>query len=142
MSESSGPTLTPPAFSTIPLTLDELVMCRRFMGYMAIGSDTSGLNTYRFFAQYGFNEWKMANLSPSELAQCRSYMSRCQTLEAAIDTASDNLDTDKAAVWVHNKNEIDDRIKLFNYVRRQLCAFFGIPPGDGVTAGNSPRIIN
>lgn len=41
------------------------------------------------------------------------YLSNCNSLEAAIPTASSNLDTDQAAVWYHNKFEVRDRFALY-----------------------------
>lgn len=135
--------LTPipaPGFATAPLSSDELVMCRRFMGYPALGGISSGEQSWRFFAAYGFNEWRFQNMSPAELAQVRSYLSNCTSLEQAICGASDNLDTDQAAVWKRNRSEVADRVDLYNYWRQQLCAFFGAPVGPGVY-GQAGRII-
>lgn len=133
MSQTLQP-LPGPAFDTAPLTMDELVMCRRYMGYPAIGGAATGMESWRFFQVYGFNEYRMNNLSPNEYAQTRAFLSQCQSLEAAVTAAGANLDTDQAAVWTHNKNEVADRRDLYDYVRRQLCDFLGTPPGPGLQA--------
>jgi len=132
MSGSSLSPITPPQFTTVPLTPDELVMCRRFMGYPAVGDQATNMESWRFFQQYGFNEYRFQHMSAQELAQVRSYLTNCISLEQAIFGAGDNLDTDQAAVWKHNRNEVGDRIGLYNYWRNQMCAFFGIPPGPGL----------
>lgn len=126
---TNGGTVPSPDNATTPLTADELVMCRRFMGYPALGGVNSGEQSWRFWTQYGFNEWRFQTMAPGELNQVRSYLTNCVTLEAAIAGASDNLDTAVAAVWTHNPNEVADRIGLYNYWRNQLCGFFGCPPG-------------
>lgn len=132
-------TTTDPTIADTPLTEAELVLCRRYMGYPAMGGINSGQQSWRFFQVYGFNEWRMRNMAPEEYVQIRTYLGQCQTLETAILGASDNLDTDQAAVWHHNRAEVQDRFGLFNRWRMQLCAFFGIPPGPGLRPAN--RIV-
>ncbi|AOW47146.1 MULTISPECIES: hypothetical protein [Acetobacter] len=124
------------ADATDPLTDDELVTVRRFMGYPAMGGINSSQQSWRFFRVYGFNEWRLRNLADAEVAQVRQYVKDIASLETAILTASDNLDTDQAAVWTHNKNEVQDRMGLFNRWRRQLCQFLGVPPGPGLRSAN------
>ncbi|GCE85152.1 hypothetical protein [Komagataeibacter diospyri] len=131
----SGTTTGQDVVST-PLTDDELVQCRRYMGYPAMGGINSGQQSWRFFQVYGFNEWRMRNLAPDECVQARTFLTQCQTLETAIMGASDNLDTDQAAVWHHNRSEVQDRFGLYNRWRRQLCAFLGVPPGPGLRPAN------
>jgi hypothetical protein len=63
------------------------------------------------------------------------HLSEKLVLETAITDASDNLDTDIAAIWTHNKNEVSDRMNLFNKWRRQMCSFIGIPPGPWLGKG-------
>ncbi|KXU99241.1 hypothetical protein AD929_15710 [Gluconobacter potus] len=135
-----NPPVTPPNYGETPLTADELVMCRKYMGYPALGGINSGEQSWRFFQQYGFNEWRFQNMAPAELAQIRQALGRCIALEEDIFGARGNLDTDKAAVWTRNANEARDRVSLYNYFRQQLCGFFGIPPGPGMR-GNSSAIV-
>ena len=122
MSESIG-------FSDMPLSDAEKTDMRRFCGYPAIGATASGENSWRFFQTYGALEWRMSNLSSSELVQARTYVAQILPLEVAILGASANLDTDQAAVWKHNANETRDRMSLFCLWRRRLCGFLGVPPG-------------
>jgi len=75
----------------------------------------------------------MNNLATAEETLVReTYLVNCATLEAAIVSASANLDTNKAAVWEHNRNEVQDRINLYNQYRMSLCQFLGIPAGPGL----------
>ena len=129
------------SLSTDPLTDAEKTDIRRFMGYPAIGSQISGRSSWRFFTEYGQNEWRMDNLAPPELQQVRLYLQQIYPLETAILSATDNLDTDQAAVWHHNRQEVQDRMGLFNRWRLQLCQFIGTPPGPGLQVPNNRIII-
>jgi len=113
----------------MPFTDAEKTDIRRFCGYPAYGAAPSGMQTWRFYQSYGLLEFRMNNLSDEELAVARRYLATLASLEVAIPGAAGNLDTDQAAVWMHNRDEVRDRTKLFEDWRRRLCAFFGIPPG-------------
>ncbi|RFD18608.1 hypothetical protein DY926_15695, partial [Komagataeibacter melaceti] len=132
------PTPTPaPAFPTAatlpgtPLVDAELALARRYMGYPAMGGTDSGMQSWRFFRVYGFNEWRLRNLAPAECAQARAFVAQCQMLEAAIMNATASLDTERAAVWTRNPTEVPDRFVLYTRWRVQLCNFLGVPPGPG-----------
>jgi hypothetical protein len=70
----------------------------------------------------------------------RRYLVTLTTLETAIPRASENLDTDQAAVWTRNQNEFRDRERLFDNWRIRLCAFIGLTPGPGIRS-NSPNLV-
>lgn len=109
---------------------------RRHCGYPAFGAQPTQGFGYRFFTQYGTLEYKINNMLPEEEAVIRTtYLANLSTLEAAIPTASANLDTAQAAVWTHNKNELRDRDALYANWRKKLCAFIGIEPGPGLQDG-------
>lgn len=122
-------------FSDAPLADAEKTDVRRYCGYPAIGTGASGENSWRFFTVYGTLEWRMGNLSSSELMRVRQYVAQLQTLEAAIVGASDNLDTARAAVWTHNAHEVKDRAGLFDLWRRRLCGFLGVSAGPDFSGG-------
>lgn len=104
---------------------------RRFCGYPICGSEPTQMFGYRYFQWYGTLEYYMNNLSSTEEAIVRTkYLPILNQLEDAVPTASDNLDTDVAAVWTHNKNEVGDRYALFDSWRSRLCDFLGVPRGD------------
>ena len=46
--------------------------------------------------------------------------------------SGDNLDTDQASVWTHNRDEMRDLTRLFDDWRRRLCGFLGVPPGPAI----------
>ncbi|HTW27864.1 MAG TPA: hypothetical protein VME92_12110 [Acetobacteraceae bacterium] len=105
---------------------------RRFCGYPAYGAGVAGNMGWRFYQAYGALEYRMTNLSDAELAVVSQYLVTLNALEAAVPAAGDNLDTDQAAVWTHNRDEVRDRTRLMNAWCRRLCAFLGVPPGDGL----------
>ena len=115
-----------------PLTDAELTDARRFCGYPAYGSGASGFQSWRFFTVYGTLEYRLANLSVSEIVVARGYLSQLVTLEQAVFGASGNLDTDQASVWQRNRSEVSDRDALLTSWRIRLCGFLGIPPGPAI----------
>jgi len=102
---------------------------RRFCGYPAYGAGPAGFQGWRFFQAYGLLEYRLNNMDPTEVTVVQTYLGNLRTLEQAVPAAGNNLDTDKAAVWTHNKNEVADRLALFDGWRRRLCVFIGVPAG-------------
>jgi len=74
-------------------------------------------------------EFRLNNLSTSELMVLRRYLATLSLLEIAVPKAGESLDTDVAAVWTRNRSEPYDRARLFDGWRKRLCGFLGIPPG-------------
>lgn len=105
---------------------------RRFCGYPAYGSGAAGNAGWRFFQAYGSLEFRMNNLSLEEEAVVTNYLQTITQLELAVPITSENLDTDSATGWQHNRNERADRLALLDEWRRRLCAFFGVSPGAGL----------
>lgn len=117
---------------------------RRFCGYPVFGSQPVQAFGHRFFHWYGTLEFRMNNLQPGEEAVITAtYLANLYTLESAIPTTGANLDTDQAAVWTHNKNEMRDRDRLFDGWRKRLCNFLGVPPGPnfGSDAGQIAMVV-
>jgi hypothetical protein len=107
---------------------------RRFCGYPAYGGTPAGFQNWRFYQAYGLLEFRMNNLSAAEEVVVRRYLTNLNVLETAVPMAGQNLDTDQAAVWTHNRDEVGDRAALFDDWRRRLCAFFGLPHGPGLAS--------
>jgi hypothetical protein len=124
-----------------PLTDAEKTDARRFCGYPAYGAAPVGFETWRFYQVYGLLEFRMTNLSPSELAIIRRYLATLTVLEAAIPRSGESLDTDVAAVWTRNRSEQHDRICLFDDWRRRLCGFLGIPPGPALADSGISLVV-
>jgi hypothetical protein len=124
-----------------PLSDSERVEVRRYCGYPPFGAAPAGMQSWRFFQAYGLLEFRLTNLAPQELTVVRRYLGSLHALEAAIPAASENLDTDQAAVWTHNKGETTDRIRLFDEWRRRLCGFIGVAPGPALPSGAGTLIV-
>lgn len=114
---------------------------RRFSGYPAYGAGAAGFNGWRFFQAYGTLEYRMNNLAAAEVAVVLQYLSTLATLEAAVPPTSENLDTDSAAAWTHNANELRDRSNLFDSWRRRLCGFLGVPPGPALAQAGLTLVV-
>lgn len=103
---------------------------RRHCGFPVYGQGITSVPPmfgYRYFSQYETLEYRMNNLSSNqESLLITTYIAKCNQLESAILTASDNLDTDRAAVWYHNKNEISDRWKLYRLWCDRTIEFMGL----------------
>ncbi len=114
---------------------------RRFCGYPAYGAAASGFDNWRFFQAYGVLEFRMNNLSDAEEVVVRRYLGMLTVLEFAVPRAGDNLDTDQAAVWTRNRDEVRDRTRLFDDWRRRLCGFFGVPSGPTLTDSGMTVVV-
>ena len=114
---------------------------RRFCGYPAYGSGNAGFQGWRFYQVYGLMEYRISHLSGSEEATVRRYLATLTSLEQAIPAAAANLDTDQAAVWTHNRDEILDRTKLFEDWCRRLCGFLGLPTGPALGNGQPVLVV-
>ena len=123
-----------------PLTDAEKVDIRRFCGYPAYGAAPAFLQSWRFFQVYGLLEFRLNNLSAAEAAIARRYLGTLTTLELAVPASSDNLDTNEAAMWTRNPNELDERLRLLDGWRRRLCGFLGVKPGPALP-GTTPALV-
>lgn len=123
------------------LTDQQKTDIRRFCGYPAYGATPAGNVGWRFFTAYGTLEYRMNNLSVNEIAVVVTYLATLSQLELAVLGSSDNLDSDAAASWSHNRNEVADRLGLFDGWRRRLCAFLGVPPGEGLGQGGVSMVV-
>lgn len=129
--------------SALPLTDVERTDARRFAGYPAYGTGPSDASFMRYNPRYELLEYRLSNATDAELGVIRVKLSELNLLDTAIAGASSNLDTDQAAVWHHNKDEVRDRQSLFTLRRRELCGFLGIPPGPalGGAGGGSITLV-
>ncbi|MDE2024857.1 MAG: hypothetical protein KGJ07_00010 [Patescibacteria group bacterium] len=112
------------------LTEQQKVDCRRHCGLPVYGlgvGTTPPTFGYRYYEWYLIFEYRLNNLSQDEANTLVSvYIATCNTLEQAILGASNNLDTDRAAVWYHNKEEVPDRWKLYKLWCDRLIEFLGV----------------
>jgi hypothetical protein len=123
------------------LTNQQVVDARRYMGYSVSGNSTSTPYREPVYSSVSLAslsiDYRLANLAPEEESTLTTfYLANLYKREQEIQDAACNLDTDVAAVWTHNKNEVSDRRDLFNQLRRDLCTFLGFDPGPQLGSGN------
>jgi hypothetical protein len=125
----------------VALTNQQIVDVRRFCGYSVTGNTTA--QPYREPAYSDVTlaslsiDYRLANLQPEEEGVViNTYLANLYLREAEIQGAAANLDTDVAAVWTHNKQEVQDRMNLFTALRLELCGFLGFPPGSYLRPSN------
>jgi len=110
---------------------------RKHCGFAMFGNIATQAFGYRYFQHYGTLEFRVSNASVEEEAIITKYVDTLNVLEDAIVGSSDNLDTNKAAVWDHNPREVANREGLYLSFRLKLCAFLGISPGPGIKTGGN-----
>jgi len=114
---------------------------RRFCGYPVVGAGGEiGQSTWHIRASERL-EFRMNHLSDAEAVVARRYIGTLTVLEHAVPRSGDNLDTDQASVWTRNRDELRDRLKLFEDWRRRLCGFLGVPPGPAMTDGGLSLVV-
>jgi hypothetical protein len=124
-----------------PLTDVERINVRRYCGYAMFGNGNSGEQGYRFFQAYGFLEFRMTNATDDELTQIRQYLTYLATLEAAIPALIGQLAIDGAAALKTNPSAVRDSVNLYNWQRRELCNFMGVPAGSGLGTGGTRMVV-
>jgi hypothetical protein len=122
------------AYQTTPFTDQETASIRYYAGYTA----TTEAFGYTFDGTaLPALDYVCAQMLPANQTVLRATLATLATMEAALDNAGANLDTDQASVWFHNKNEVNDRVALFNNKRRRMCDFLGVRPGGGIKSATS-----
>ncbi|HHB9522682.1 TPA: hypothetical protein ACOCPK_000068 [Yersinia enterocolitica] len=127
------------------LTDQQVSDVRRYLGYPMLGDTTADSSRDFAYSWVSPGTWqtlqhRLDSLRPEEEVTVLNYLDKISVLEEAVTDSSENLDTDQAAVWYHNKNEVSDRMKLFRLWRRELCGFIGIHPGPALGPGGT-RIV-
>lgn len=102
---------------------------RRFCGYAALGDLASGESSWRFFQNAGTLEWRLNTLAGSERKRLRYFLATLLQMERAVQSVSENLDTQAVSVWTRNARELSERVRLFDWWRRRVCGFLGVVPG-------------
>src|SRR5580658_3602683 len=101
------------------LTAQQVVDTRRYLGFSVSGNTGSQFYREPVYSDITLAslslDYRLANLSAEEENTVVTYyLTNLYLREAEIQAASANLDTDVAAVWTHNKQEVSDRRELFN----------------------------
>lgn len=103
---------------------------RRHCGFPVYGLGTGTTPPtfgYRYLEWYLLLEYRLNNLSANqESILMNIYVNNCNVSLNAIITSSPNLDTDKAAVWTHNKYEVRDRFNLYRLNCQLMIQFLGL----------------
>lgn len=123
------------------LTESERTDVRRFCGYPPSGGGFTSAFGITDVNVWGALEFRISNLSSPELTVVRRYLGSLAVLESAVPRSSENLDTEQAAIWTHNKDEVRDRLRLLDEWRRRLCQFLAVAPGPGLRAGSVALVI-
>jgi hypothetical protein len=123
------------------LSAQQVVDVRRYCGFSVSGNTTSQPYREPVYSDVTLAslslDYRLANLSADEENTVVTYyLANLYLREAEIQGAAANLDTDIAAVWTHNKDEVSDRMGLFNQLRLDLCNFLGFEPGKGLRSQN------
>lgn len=123
------------------ITDQQKIDIRRFCGYLAYGTGAVVFPYPWIMRQYQALEYRMNNLTADEITTLTTvYLATLTTLEQALITISSTLNVDTAAVFKRNAKEREERTALFNYWRKRLCDFMGVPPGDDF-AGGATRLV-
>lgn len=128
------------------LTDAQITDVRRYAGFQLSGVPALTADNDITYLVFGTRQMslieRLNSLSASEESVLvNTYLTNLNTLEAAIVAAAANLDTDEAAVWKRNRNEVADRERLFDGWRRRMCAFLGFAPGPGITSGAQVSVV-
>ena len=119
----------------------ELTEARRHLGYPAHGL-AGAIDGWQYSRVDGVVEHRLVHLSDAEEGVVRQYLGTLNVLERAIPEMGVSLDTNAAAGWVRNPDELEDRGRLFDEWRRRFCAFVGVAPGPGlVKASTAVRLV-
>ncbi|MEN2672562.1 hypothetical protein [Herbaspirillum huttiense] len=120
---------------------------RRYMGYQLVGTTMPiTVNSDIVYGTFGMVTMslyqRLTSLTASEENVLTTiFLTQLPQLEIDVYGSRENLDTDQAAVWYHNKAEISDRFALYNRIRLELCRFIGFKPGPGLSgSGNTVKL--
>jgi hypothetical protein len=125
------------SFPETPLSDNERIDVRRYCWYPVYGPGAAGFNGWRFFQAYGFLEYRLTNMAGGELQALRFMLTNLYALESAITAASPGLNVESASVFTRNPRELPERKRLYDYTRKELCNFMGVPPGPMAGSGNA-----
>ena len=124
------------------LTNAQMVAVRKYAGYQLAGTTMPITDDQDLvYCQFGFVTMslhkRLTTLDADEEADLiASYLTPLALRQSEIQGAAANLDTDVAAVWTHNKNEVAERRAMFNSLRRDMCDFLGLPYGPALQTTN------
>jgi hypothetical protein len=111
--------------ATTPLTAAQMAQVRYYAGYTAFGAFG-----YVLSPGMALLDTQVAAMSDAEQALLISnFLNVLPGLETAINSMSGTLGVASAGPFQRNENEQAERNKLFNSLRRRMCAWIGCEPG-------------
>ena len=125
----------------LPLSDAERVAVREFTGYGLYGPGPGSQSFNRFTVGYQSLEYRMGAMLPAELVIARDHIATCSAAKVAWRGGADNLDTDQAAIWYRNRQEMHDRRAYYRECRRDLARFMGIPVGPELSGEGAMRLV-
>lgn len=128
------------------LTSDQKNLCRKYCGFAARGIQPNPLWGQQFWLQpYATIELRMQDgqLADDEVETIGTMLAKLQAMEASIQDAYTNLDTQAAAVWIHNPTEVRDKVQLYQWQRQELVYYILGPfaAGPGVYDGTCTLVV-
>jgi len=124
------------------LTEEEKMQIRKFCGYTNWGKQPSAGMGWRAWEANAYLENKMNALTDVEEERVKTlYIPNCLTAETNIQSVSQLLLVDTAAVFVRNKLQLKENIQLYNYWRLELCRFLGIGVGPFFGGGSTSQMV-
>ncbi len=105
---------------------------RRWLGYPVV--DEYEPTT---LGQVTLDERLDALTTSEETVLTATFLEPLATLEAAILSAGENLDTEIAGPWTARKDEVSQRSMLFDKWRRDMAGFLGFKPGPALGGGGA-----
>ena len=123
------------------LTDQEQTDARRFLGYPVFSAGESASLNWTLVQASTAVDYRLSNLSDTEVAVLRQYLHALRQLECAIPEMSTGMDTQAAGGWVRNPTEFIERTGLFDDWRRRLCAFLGLPPGPALSKSSTVTLV-
>jgi hypothetical protein len=115
-------------------TDQQLVDIRRFCGYPTQSDGTVLFPAPWVNREYLALDYRLQHFSIDETKTILTvYLPPLYVAQTAIQTMGTTLNVDMAGPFKRNSREMRERISLYNWLRRDLCAYMGIQPGPGLS---------
>ena len=122
------------------LTNQNVVDVRRFTGYSVSGNLPTQLyreDEYSTASRASLSlDFRLANLQPEEENTLTTvFLPNLLAREAEIQATGANLTVDTAGPFRRNSRKLSERMRLYMYLRLELCTFLGFSPGPHLVVG-------
>ena len=131
----------PPVPPVYGFTDQQKVQIRRLLGYPVLGTQPNFMFGWWYDTDYEQLEYKLSNLSLSEGQEVVNKLTVLLQIETDLLSLYPDLNTSQAGPWIRNKNEISDKWRFFDSVRKYLAEIIGVPFKNGkFSSSNSMRL--